>query len=69
MGNITVWMLIVCASGCTVGAIFLPPYQCRMWRVDAVELQRRRRMVDVLQSNYRSFGGDPVAGHPPAGAE
>jgi hypothetical protein len=69
MWNIALWMLIACASACTVGSIFVPPYQCRMWRVDAEELRRRQNMVDVLQRNTRPFAvelaaEEAVAGRP-----
>ncbi|MFJ8199164.1 hypothetical protein [Streptomyces sp. NPDC096152] len=69
MSNVTLWMLIVCASACTAGSIFVPPYQCRMWRVDAMELNRRRLMVDVLQSNARPLGVDPMSDEVSTGAE
>ncbi len=60
MWNVTVWMLVAAASACTVGSVFLPPYQSRMRRVDTVELRRHRHMVEVLQSNSRPFPGEPL---------
>ncbi len=61
MWNVTVWMLVAAASACTVGgSVFLPPYQCRMRRVDTVELRRHRHMVEVLQRNSRPFSGEPL---------
>ncbi|MEU6481735.1 hypothetical protein ABZ858_33640 [Streptomyces sp. NPDC047017] len=53
-------MLIASASACTVGSILLPPYQCRLWRVDAEELRRRRHMDMVLQNNTRPLAGDAL---------
>ncbi|MEW2296071.1 hypothetical protein ABZ719_25815 [Streptomyces sp. NPDC006743] len=61
MWNVTLWMLVVCASACTAGSILVPPYQCRMWRVDTEELRRRRHMVAVLKKNTRPLEGDPAA--------
>ncbi|MEU5092131.1 hypothetical protein [Streptomyces sp. NPDC021356] len=64
MWNFTLWTLVVCASACTAGSILVPPYQCRMWRVDAEELRRRRHMVAVLKNNTRPTEGDPTVEEP-----
>lgn len=53
MWNIVTWSLIACASAYTTGSIFVPPYHCRMRPIDSKELQRRQRMVEVLQRNVR----------------
>lgn len=60
MWNVTVWTLIVCASVCTAGSLFLKPAQSGMRQVDTEEMLRRRRMVDVLQHHSRSFGDNPI---------
>ncbi|EYT79884.1 hypothetical protein ACFPC0_13080 [Streptomyces andamanensis] len=64
MWNATLWTLIACASLCTAGSILVPPYQCRMWRVDSDELRRRRLMVAVLKNNTRTPEGDPAVEGP-----
>ncbi|WP_149179809.1 hypothetical protein [Streptomyces sp. TRM49041] len=51
MWNTALWTLIVCASVCTVGSLLGSHPLGRMWRVDVLELRRRRRMIEVLEEN------------------
>jgi hypothetical protein len=66
--NVTVWTLVVTASACVAGSVFMPPYQCGMRRVDVMELRRRRHMVAVLQANCRALAAPEANGAVPTGA-
>jgi hypothetical protein len=59
--NTVFWALIVCASVCTVGSLLGSHAPGRMWRVDVLELRRRRRMIEVLEENTRYLHREPDA--------
>ncbi|MDN3297016.1 hypothetical protein QWM81_23815 [Streptomyces ficellus] len=58
--NTTLWVVVACASACTALSALVPPPASRMWRVDTLELRRRRRSIEVLTANVR-----PAAHKPP----
>ncbi|MFC8914761.1 hypothetical protein E2C00_32470 [Streptomyces sp. WAC05374] len=51
--NTTLWLLVACASACTVMSALAGPAMLRPWRVDAVELKARREFVRVLSQTSR----------------
>jgi hypothetical protein len=65
MVNTTLWLLLTCASACTALSAFLPPPAARMWRIDILELRRRRRLIEVLTANTRSASPELSSPTPP----
>jgi hypothetical protein len=59
--NTALWALLVCASVCTVGSLLGSHPLGRMWRVDVLELRRRRRMIEVLEENTHPLHREPEA--------
>ncbi|MEV3970337.1 hypothetical protein AB0K68_19650 [Streptomyces sp. NPDC050698] len=56
MGNAAVWVLIVSASVCVFGSLFVADPRRGMHRADVTEMFRRHRMVEVLRANTRPTG-------------
>ncbi|QGV80076.1 hypothetical protein [Streptomyces ficellus] len=50
MNGIT-WLILVCASACSVTSLFASSTRTGMSRLDARELYRRQLLIRVLQSN------------------
>jgi hypothetical protein len=57
--NTALWALLVCTSVCAMGSLAGSPPLGRMWRVDVLELRRRRRMIEVLERNTRPLRREP----------
>ena len=57
--NTALWALLICAGVCAMGSILGSPPIGRMWRVDVLELRRRRHMIEVLERNARSLRREP----------
>ncbi|MEV3993843.1 hypothetical protein AB0J57_33680 [Streptomyces sp. NPDC049837] len=49
----TLWLLVACASACTVMSALAGPAMLRPWKVDAVELKARQEFVRVLSETSR----------------
>ncbi|MFV2120646.1 hypothetical protein ACE14D_20280 [Streptomyces sp. Act-28] len=49
----TLWLLVACASVCSMVSAFGSSLRVGMSRLDAAELRRRRHMIRVLEANAR----------------
>ncbi|GGQ07455.1 hypothetical protein [Streptomyces roseolilacinus] len=47
----TLWLLVACASVCSMVSAFGSSLRIGMSRLDAAELRRRRHMIRVLEAN------------------
>lgn len=61
----TLWLLVACASVCSMVSAFGSSLRIGMSRIDATELRRHRHMVRVLEANAQFLTRRHAASVPP----
>ncbi|KAF0647214.1 MULTISPECIES: hypothetical protein [Streptomyces] len=61
----TLWLLVACASACSLVTAFGTSLRIGMSRLDAAELRRRRHMDRVLEANAQLAVDRHTASAPP----
>ncbi len=51
--HVSLWIILACASACSLVSTFTSSARTSMPRIDTRELRRRRHLIHVLEANAR----------------